>query len=232
MFGRTVGMLRRQPVAMLALVLALGGTSYAAVKLPRNSVGSKQIRKGAVTKAKLAPSVKRALNRPGLTGPAGAKGETGAQGERGPAGTDGTAGATGQPGPTGAVGPRGPALVYTAQVQPPDPVVNESPTLRIFAQVVPIGPVSVMARVKVTNLNPAATVTCSLSQDNGPGSFDSLTQTVPQNDVRIFDLFGATTVTDTIGATEYMRAYCDSGGTEVIWDEETLNTTVMGAVNP
>src|SRR3954451_14771948 len=35
--------------ATLALFLALGGTSYAALKLPRNSVGSKQIRSGAVT---------------------------------------------------------------------------------------------------------------------------------------------------------------------------------------
>jgi hypothetical protein len=35
-------------VAYLALVLALGGTSYAAINLPRNSVGPKQIKKQAV----------------------------------------------------------------------------------------------------------------------------------------------------------------------------------------
>jgi hypothetical protein len=35
--------------ATLALFIALGGSSYAALKLPRNSVGSKQIRSGAVT---------------------------------------------------------------------------------------------------------------------------------------------------------------------------------------
>ncbi|MBJ7358000.1 hypothetical protein [Nocardioides sp.] len=34
--------------ATLALVVALGGTSYAAVNLPKNSVGSKQIAKAAV----------------------------------------------------------------------------------------------------------------------------------------------------------------------------------------
>ncbi len=34
--------------ATIALVLALGGTSYAAFMLPRDSVGSKQIRTGAV----------------------------------------------------------------------------------------------------------------------------------------------------------------------------------------
>jgi hypothetical protein len=32
-------------VATLALVLALGGVSYAAMKLPKNSVGGKQIRR-------------------------------------------------------------------------------------------------------------------------------------------------------------------------------------------
>lgn len=40
--------LRRNAVAYLALVVALGGTSYAAAKLPRNSVGTVQIRAGAV----------------------------------------------------------------------------------------------------------------------------------------------------------------------------------------
>ena len=32
---------RRHHVALLGLFIALGGTSYAAVKLPRNSVGPK-----------------------------------------------------------------------------------------------------------------------------------------------------------------------------------------------
>ena len=40
--------------ALLALVIALGGTAYAAVSLPKNSVGAKQLKKGAVKKGKLA----------------------------------------------------------------------------------------------------------------------------------------------------------------------------------
>ncbi len=39
--------------ATLALIVALGGTSYAAIKLPSNSVGSKQIKKRAITHSKL-----------------------------------------------------------------------------------------------------------------------------------------------------------------------------------
>jgi hypothetical protein len=40
-------------VALVALVIALGGTSYAAITLPKNSVGTKQIRKHAVTASKI-----------------------------------------------------------------------------------------------------------------------------------------------------------------------------------
>jgi hypothetical protein len=41
-------------VALAALVLAAGGTSYAAAKLPAKSVGTPQLKPGAVTAPKLA----------------------------------------------------------------------------------------------------------------------------------------------------------------------------------
>ena len=40
-------------MATIAVFIALGGASYAAVKLPKNSVGAKQIKKNAVTTAKI-----------------------------------------------------------------------------------------------------------------------------------------------------------------------------------
>jgi hypothetical protein len=40
-------------ISLIALFVALGGTGYAAIKLPKNSVGSKQIKKNAVTGAKV-----------------------------------------------------------------------------------------------------------------------------------------------------------------------------------
>lgn len=40
-------------VAVIALVVATGGTSYAVAKLPRNSVGAIQIKRDAVTSAKV-----------------------------------------------------------------------------------------------------------------------------------------------------------------------------------
>lgn len=43
-------------VACVALAVALGGTSYAAVTLPRNSVGTKQLKRNAVTGVKVKPN--------------------------------------------------------------------------------------------------------------------------------------------------------------------------------
>jgi len=40
-------------VAMLALLVALGGVGYAATALPRNSVGTPQLKKNAVTSIKV-----------------------------------------------------------------------------------------------------------------------------------------------------------------------------------
>lgn len=78
-------------VACLALAVALGGTSFAAVSvvIPRNSVGTAQlknnavtspkIRNGAVTLADLAPSAR-------IPGPKGEKGDKGDKGDPGPPG--------------------------------------------------------------------------------------------------------------------------------------------------
>jgi hypothetical protein len=46
--------LKHNVVAYLALFVALGGTSYAAINLPAGSVGTRQLRTGAVTNKKLA----------------------------------------------------------------------------------------------------------------------------------------------------------------------------------
>jgi len=84
-------------VALLALFVALGGTGYAALKLPKNSVGSKQLAKGAVKNSDLAanavtgPKVKRgSLNSSDFKAgslPEGPRGERGERGLQGAAGT-------------------------------------------------------------------------------------------------------------------------------------------------
>jgi hypothetical protein len=51
---RLIHHLRSNAIAYLALMVALGGTSYAAINLPANSVGTHQLKTGAVTTNKLA----------------------------------------------------------------------------------------------------------------------------------------------------------------------------------
>src|SRR5437588_13099901 len=40
-------------ISLIAVIVALGGTSYAALSVPKNSVGTKQLKKGAVTTSKI-----------------------------------------------------------------------------------------------------------------------------------------------------------------------------------
>lgn len=75
--------------ATLALMTALGGTSYAALSLPRNSVGSRQIRTGAVRSAE----VKNASLRTADLSKAARKELRGATGPQGPIGPQGPQGA-------------------------------------------------------------------------------------------------------------------------------------------
>ena len=51
---KTLTFIRHNAIALLALFVALGGTSYAALSLPAGSVGTSQLRNGAVTSRKLA----------------------------------------------------------------------------------------------------------------------------------------------------------------------------------
>ena len=69
---------------LMALFVALGGASYAAIKLPKNSVGAAQIKKNAVDSNKVKDRSLLATDFKSGQIPAGAKGETGAAGPAGP----------------------------------------------------------------------------------------------------------------------------------------------------
>ncbi len=123
-------------LAGTALFVALGGTSYAAVSLPKDSVGTAQlrknavassdIRKDAVTSAKvrngslgvadLSKGAVASLRTPGPAGPVGATGAPGAQGPPGPHGPAGAQGIPGPQGPAGIVEPQSIASVGTVNL--------------------------------------------------------------------------------------------------------------------
>ena len=117
--GRVVllAYLRRHHIALVALFVALGGTSYAAVSLPASSVGSKQIKTNAVSSSKVANG--SLLRRDFKSGqlPAGAAGAKGASGNPG---APGAPGATGAPGAPGATGPAGPTASSFSSHDPAD----------------------------------------------------------------------------------------------------------------
>src|SRR5215207_1547188 len=98
-------------IACVALVVALGGVSYAAGVLPKNSVGAAQLQKKAVTASKLrknAVSAAKVKDGTLLAAdfkagqlPQGPKGDPGAQGPKGDPGAQGPKGDAGAPGLSG-----------------------------------------------------------------------------------------------------------------------------------
>jgi hypothetical protein len=116
--GLLLAYVRRHHVALVALFVAIGGTSYAAARLPNGSVGTAQLKAGAVTGAKLArgavssASVKdHSLLASDFKAGQLPAGSRGLQGPQGPPGSQGAQGPTGPPGP--ASGPAGGALAGT-----------------------------------------------------------------------------------------------------------------------
>jgi len=95
-------------VGLLALFVALSGTSYAAIVLPKNSVGTRQIKPGGVRSSDIASNAvtsRKVKNgslllsdfKPGLLvggspGPQGPKGDQGLKGDAGAAGAAGSPG--------------------------------------------------------------------------------------------------------------------------------------------
>jgi len=76
-------------ISSIALFVALGGTGYAVTQLPRNSVGSRQLKSNAVTSGKIrARAVQRSDLAPTARG--GARGPRGPVGPAGPVGPSDT----------------------------------------------------------------------------------------------------------------------------------------------
>jgi hypothetical protein len=102
-------------ISLIALFVALGGTGYAATKLPRDSVGASQIRAGAVGTSEVKNGTLHAEDFSAADLPQGAQGPGGLQGPQGPPGERGLQGDKGDKGDQGDKGVPGASPHATAQ---------------------------------------------------------------------------------------------------------------------
>src|SRR4051794_38168097 len=101
MLNKLARYVRAHHVGLLALVIAMSGTAYAATALPRNSVGTKQLKRSAVTSSKVKNRSLKAVDFKRGQLPRGGGGRTGPRGPRGLRGLRGLRGRTGAAGVVG-----------------------------------------------------------------------------------------------------------------------------------
>jgi len=194
-------------IAIAALFFALGGGAYAAVQsLPVNSVGTKQIRRGAVTKPKLSKSFLRELKKmvkkfapmPSVPGPKGPPG----------------------PSDTYIGGAAGGSLTNSAT--------------EIASISVPAGEYLIQAKTVIfaANENTAGAGVCFIAPNTGAAAWDGGTAAFPA----IPGVFSSGTISlagaDSFSATTPVALFCraTSGGT-LSFDDARVWATKVGAVH-
>jgi hypothetical protein len=203
--------------ASLALFVALGGTAAAAVTLPRDSVGSREIRASAVRSPEIARNAVRsrgiaeaAVGSPELKADAvrsskiqdngvrltdiSAGARDALQGAEGPAGPAGPPGRPGDPGPAG---PPGPTAAAAGGVGDPEDDPDETMARGETSLVTPsAGDVLVFGQLTIGVRCPAGTFNCSFTAglylDGEPVPETELFETVDEGTTEdhVVDSFG------------------------------------------
>jgi hypothetical protein len=122
-------------MATTALFLSLGGGAYAAFRLPRNSVGTPQLRNGAVSWQKLRDGAvtARKVKRHSLLASDFRAGQLPA-GPRGATGPKGSTGSAGPRGPRGATGPAGPGYHFVTASGTSGPTLGQAGTYFVVVE--------------------------------------------------------------------------------------------------
>jgi hypothetical protein len=127
-------------VATICLFMILGGGAYAATQLPKNSVGPKQLKKGAVTPAKVSKAARKQLR--GETGPAG---------------------------PVGPVGPGGAGPTFMA-FKDSDELVGKVPKTVLTLPNLPAGSYAIFAKLAAFTGEEGKVIHCALEARGVPGN--------------------------------------------------------------
>ena len=180
--------LRSNAVAYLAIFVALGGTSYAAVAIPNNSVGNKQLKNDAVDSKKVknktltADDVKAGV---APQGPPGVQGVAGGQGQQGGKGLQGDQGGKGDQGDQGPPGTRQTPSQSVSGDPSPDTDILATDTVLLMAP--PLVTTEATRLIVAANGlflgdgSSNATLTCTLKLNTGGGGAVAIGQPGAQN---------------------------------------------------
>jgi hypothetical protein len=220
---KVFAVLRGQAIAITALCVALGGTSYAAIKLPKKSVGSAQLKNNSVTSSKVK---NRSLARDDFKA-----GQL-------PAGTQGPPGRTGSQGPAGAQGPRGeaPGASFSAANTTTtinSPLDTTAPFTVLTLSGVPAGRYVITAKASVDN-DDAGTVVVTCRLKAGGVVIDESREGLGTEAAN--DDYGTPSLqaTRTLAATTDLTLDCDNpGGTASDTDVTfpSIVATQVGSIN-
>ena len=176
-------------ISILALIVALGGVSYAAVQLPKNSVGAKQLKKKAVTASKIkrnSITTVKVKNRSLLA----ADFKEG-QLPQGPQGPRGPRGATG---PQGTPGPMGPAYRFDRVSVPLLPLTGDFQPV-VTTSALPAGSYVLLSRANLLGDPAGASIICSIGNDAAQGITLGVDQNIALSQTATLTLDTPTAVT-------------------------------------
>jgi hypothetical protein len=202
-----IGHLKGNAVAYLALFVALGGVSWAAVKLPKNSVGANQVKSNAIRSAEVKNRALLARDFKAGQLPAG---------ERGPAGQRGPQGGQGQPGAPGADGAVGPTFADVGGDGTLDPAATPTGGLTPAGQRKYVFTTPTPGRV-LLEWRGRIGITCPMGGDAQVGIYLESTTPLPNSGREILgsadevSLAGLTGVLPAGVHTAYVRSHCPTG---------------------
>ena len=199
-------------IALIALFVALGGSAYAAFGLPKNSVGAKQLKRGAVTPPKLSRSTVKALK--GKAGPRGPKGAVGAKGDR------------------GTTGPIGPSDVYVAGNA--FGAMSGSYT-QVASVTVPAGDYLLQAKATIfaTAASSAAIAACQIAPTapGGPGTWDQARVSLPAIPGEVSSQALALAGAGSFGSPQSVVLACRTESGTTTFDDARVWAIKVGAVH-
>jgi hypothetical protein len=205
-------------IALIAFFVALGGGAYAAFSLPKNSVGTKQLRRGAVTPPKLSKAALKKLK--GATGPRGPQGKTGKTGPKG---------AKGDKGDTGAMGP---SDVYAAGAAAGS---LSGSYAQVAAVTVPAGDYLLQAKATIfaTAASSAAITTCQIAPTaaGGPGTWDQTRVSLPEITGEVTSQSLALAGADSFNSQQTVVLSCRTESGTTTFDDARVWAIKAGAVH-